>query len=148
MKVLLSLYPWLLAFHVIAMIAFMAGMLYLPRLFVYHAMTEPGTPQSETFKLMERRLLRFIINPSLLATVLAGLLLCGVPGVVDYSLGWFWVKIAAFSGLVMMHIAFARWARGFAVDNNQKRHRFFRIWNEAPTILMAIIVVMAIVKPF
>ena len=148
MKILSMFYPWLVAFHVIAMIAFMAGMLYLPRLFVYHAMTEPGTPQSETFKLMERRLLRYIINPALLATVLAGLLLCGVPGVVDYSLGWFWVKIAAFSGLVMMHIAFARWVRSFAVDNNQKRPRFFRIWNEVPTILMAIIVVMAIVKPF
>lgn len=148
MKFLLTLYPWLLAFHVIAVITLMAGMLYLPRLFVYHAMTQSGTPQSETFKVMERRLLKFIINPALIATIAAGLLLSGVPGVVDYGAGWFWVKIVAFAGLVIMHITFACWARRFAVDNNQNGSGFFRVWNEVPTVLMVIIVVMVIVKPF
>lgn len=148
MPLLIDLYPWLLSLHLIAVIAFMAGMLYLPRLFVYHADTPVGSQQSETFKLMEKRLLRLIINPAYMVMVVAGLLLTATPGAVDFNQGWFWAKMLAVLGLVVTHAFVARWCRQFSQDKNRHGARFFRICNEIPTVFMVIVVILAVVKPF
>lgn len=141
-----SLYPWIKAFHVIAIIAWMAGMLYLPRLFVYHAETEVGSPQSETFKVMERRLLRGIINPAMVVAWALGLWLAwrgfGFQG------GWLHVKLAAVVGLSAVHGYLSASVRRFAEDRNAKSSRHWRMMNEVPTLLMIVIVIMVIVKPF
>ncbi len=141
-------YPWLKALHLISAIAWMAGLLYLPRLYVYHADAEPGSGRSETFKVMERRLLRAIMTPAMGASLLFGGLLLLVPGVADWDAGWIWVKLAAVAGLVLTHERLARWRRGFEADANARPARFYRLVNEIPAVLMAVIVIMAVVKPF
>jgi protoporphyrinogen IX oxidase len=145
------MYQWILAFHIIAVIAWMAGMLYLPRLFVYHCTAEKGSVQSETFKMMERRLLRVIINPAMIATWLLGLWLAWNGP--DSRYGWFdsgWLhaKIVLVLALSALHGMFAHWVRDFAADSNPHTQRFYRIINEIPTILMIAIVILAVVKPF
>ena len=139
-------YPWLKAFHVIAVIAWMAGMLYLPRLFVYHSEAEPGSRQSETFKIMERRLLKLIINPAMIITWLLGLWLTWAGG--WFGAGWLYAKLALVLILSGVHGAFVRWVRDFAQDRNGRSARFYRIANEVPTVLMIAIVILVIVKPF
>ncbi|MSO64690.1 MAG: protoporphyrinogen oxidase HemJ [Alphaproteobacteria bacterium] len=148
MDILADLRPSIRAFHVIAVIAFMAGMLYLPRLFVYHAEAPPGSAQSEVFKVMERRLLRAIINPAMIALIVLGVLLGLTPGVVDWGAGWVWVKIAALAAMFTVHGFFARWRRAFAEDRNRHSVRFFRRMNEVPTVLMIVIVVVVVTKAF
>ena len=143
-----DLYPWLKVAHLFSVIAWMAGIFYLPRLFVYHAEAAIGSDKSETFKLMERRLYRGIMNPAMIATYLFGLMLAGIPGVVDWSLGWIWVKLAAVLVLTGIHILLGRWRTEFAADRNHHPERFFRIVNEIPTVLLILILVMVIVKPF
>jgi putative membrane protein len=145
------MYEWIKAFHIIAVIAWMAGMLYLPRLFVYHCAAEKGSVQSETFKVMERRLLRAIINPAMIATWLLGLWLAWNGP--DSRFGWFaspWLhgKIVLVLVLSALHGMLAKWRKDFAVDNNRHSERFYRIINEVPTILMIGIVILAVVKPF
>ena len=140
------LYDWLKAFHVIAVIAWMAGMLYLPRLFVYHAEVEKGSLRSETFKIMERRLLRAIINPAMIVVWILGLYLVWAGG--WWTAGWFHGKLALVLALSAVHGAFARWVKDFAADRNTRAARFYRIWNEVPTALMIGIVILVIVKPF
>jgi protoporphyrinogen IX oxidase len=147
-EALLVLYPWTKALHVISLIAWMAGMFYLPRLYAYHAEAEPGSRQSETFKTMERRLLRAIVNPAMIATFVFGIALLATPGVVDWSQGWIWVKLACVLALSALHGFYARWRKDFAADRNARSARFYRIANEIPTLLMVVIVIMAIVKPF
>ena len=141
-------YLWVKALHVIAVIAWMAGLLYLPRLYVYHCEAAPGSADSERFKVMERRLLRAIMNPAMVATYLLGILLLLTPGVVDWSQGWIHGKLALVAGLTAMHGLFARWRRDFAADRNRRPARVFRIANEVPTLLMIGIVILVIVKPF
>jgi protoporphyrinogen IX oxidase len=141
-----GLYPWLKAAHVIAIIAWMAGMLYLPRLFVYHCEAEPGSRQSETFKLMERRLLAVIINPAMVASWGLGLWLAWDRG--WYASGWLQAKVALALGLSALHGYYARWVRDFAADRNRNSQKFYRIINEVPTILMIGIVILVVVKPF
>jgi protoporphyrinogen IX oxidase len=141
-----SLYLWLKAAHVIAVIAWMAGMLYLPRLFVYHSMAEPGSPLSETFKVMERRLLKAIINPAMIATWLLGLWLAWEGGFA--KAGWLHGKVALVLALSVLHGLFARWVQDFAADRNPRSARFYRIVNEIPTLLMIGIVILVILKPF
>jgi protoporphyrinogen IX oxidase len=141
-----ALYPWLKAFHVIAVIAWMAGMLYLPRLFVYHCEAPAGSAQSETFKVMERRLLRMIINPAMIATWVLGLWLAWDGG--WYRSGWLQTKVVLVLALSGVHGMLARYTRDFAADRNRHSQRFFRIINEVPTVLMIAIVILAIVKPF
>jgi putative membrane protein len=141
-------YPWIKALHVISVIAWMAGMLYLPRLFVYHAEAEVGSAQSETFKVMERRLLRAIINPAMIAAFVLGGLLLATPGVIDWQSGWIWVKLAAVLVLSGFHGYLARWRRYFANDDNRHGTKFYRAMNEVPTVLMVLIVIMVIVRPF
>jgi putative membrane protein len=141
-----GLYLWVKAFHVIAVIAWMAGMLYLPRLFVYHCEAEPGSKQSETFKVMERRLLRAIINPAMVATWVLGLWLMWAGGFL--SSGWMHAKLLLVLLLSAMHGMLSRWVRAFAADRNLHSQKFFRIINEVPTVLMILIVILVIVKPF
>ncbi len=140
-------YNWIKALHVIAVMAWMAGMLYLPRLFVYHAEAAPGSEKSEVFKIMERRLLRFIINPAMIASfIFGGLLIYAAPSLMQG--GWLHAKIALVVGMTVVHGLFARWRKQFERDQNTRPARFYRIWNEIPTLLMVIIVILVIVKPF
>ena len=143
-----SLYPWVKALHVIAVIAWMAGLLYLPRLFVYHAAEPKGSAAAETFKVMERRLLRGIMNPAMIAAFVFGGLLLLTPGVVDWTNGWIYVKLTAVAGLTIVHHRLASWRKEFAADANRRSVRFYRVVNEVPTLLMIVIVIMVVVKPF
>jgi putative membrane protein len=145
---LMLTYPWIKALHIITVIAWMAGLLYLPRLYVYHCEAEPGSRTSETFKTMERRLLRGIMNPAMVAAIVLGVILAGVPGIVDWGSGWIWVKLLAIGGLLVMHTTYARWRRDFAADSNERPQRTYRWANEVPIVLMIVIVAMAVVKPF
>jgi putative membrane protein len=140
------MYEWVKAFHIIAVIAWMAGMLYLPRLFVYHCDAASGSKQSETFKVMERRLLKAIINPAMILAWGLGLWLVWSGG--WYMSGWFHAKFALVIVMSAMHGFFSRWTRDFAVDRNTKSKKFFRIINEVPTVLMIAIVILVVVKPF
>ena len=135
------------AFHIISVIAWMAGVLYLPRLFVYHTEAEKGSRQSETFKVMERRLLKAIITPAMVASWVFGLILAF--RTVDWSqAGWFHLKLVLVVALSGFTGFLARWTREFAEDRNTHTQRFFRIANEVPTLLMIVIVILAVVKPF
>jgi putative membrane protein len=139
-------YPWLKAVHVIAVISWMAGMLYLPRLFIYHCDTAAGSEMSETFKVMEQRLLRIIITPAMIVTWALGLWLAWQGG--HFSAGWFHAKLALVLGLSGVHGFFSASARRFAEDRNTMTARQWRIWNEVPTVLMIGIVILVVVKPF
>jgi putative membrane protein len=145
---LTSLYPWTKAFHVIATFAWMAGMLYLPRLYVYHCEVRPGSAESERFKVMEHRLLRQIINPAMIAAWTFGVLLVLTPGIIRWSAGWWDVKFATVVLLSGFHGMLSRWRRDFLEDRNNRPQRFYRIANEVPTLFLIIIVVMVIVRPF
>ncbi|MEP9354563.1 protoporphyrinogen oxidase HemJ [Xanthobacter sp. KR7-65] len=140
------LYDWIKALHVIAVIAWMAGMLYLPRLMVYHCAAPVGSVQSETFKVMERRLLKAIINPAMAVTWLAGLWLVYEGG--WYRAGWFHAKFALVIAMSAVHGMMSGWVRQFAEDRNVRSARFYRIANEVPTVLMIGIVILVVVKPF
>ena len=145
------MYEWIRAFHIIAVIAWMAGMLYLPRLFVYHCAAEKDSVQSETFKVMERRLLRGIINPAMIAAIALGLWLAWLGPDSRYgwfASGWLWAKIALVLGLSAVHGLFARWVKAFAADSNRHSQRFYRFINEVPTVLMIAIVILVVLKPF
>jgi protoporphyrinogen IX oxidase len=137
---------WIKALHVISVIAWMAGMFYLPRLFVYHTETAPGSAESERFKVMERRLLRAIINPAMIATWLFGLILLWQTG--DYQLHWMHAKLALVLVMSGVHGYLAGRVRAFAQDRNDKPARFYRILNEIPPLLMVFIVILVIVRPF
>lgn len=141
-------YLWVKAFHVIAVIAWMAGLLYLPRLFVYHCETTPGSAESERFKVMERKLLRLIVNPSMAAVWLFGLTLSLLPVTDAWHQPWFHAKFALVLVLSGVHGLYARWTKAFARDANVHTARFFRIWNEVPAVLMIGIVILVIVRPF
>ena len=142
----ITAYPWIKALHVIAVISWMAGMLYLPRLFVYHCEAEVGSKQSETFKVMEWRLLKAIINPAMIVTWLAGLYLAWSGH--WYTSGWFHAKFMLVLILSGVHGVFSRWVKDFAADRNTISQKFYRIINEVPTVLMILIVILVIVKPF
>jgi putative membrane protein len=141
-------YPWIKAFHIVAVVAWMAGLLYLPRLYVYHAAAPIGSALSETFKAMERRLLRGIMLPAVVMTIVFGGLLASIPGVIDWRQGWIWVKLALVAGLGLFHGLLARWCRDFAGDRNRHTQRFYRLVNELPMLALIAIVVLVVVKPF
>lgn len=147
MTALAPYYPWLKAFHIFAMVAWMAGMLYLPRLYVYHCAAPAGSQQSETFKVMERRLLRGIVNPAMIATWLFGLALLGT-GVVDWSRGYMPAKLALVLAMSGVHGFLSVQRRAFAEDRNTHSARFYRIINEVPAVLLLAIVILIVVKPF
>jgi protoporphyrinogen IX oxidase len=140
------LYLWIKALHVIAVISWMAALLYLPRLMVYHCDAEPGSKQSETFKVMERRLLRFIATPAMIVAWATGLWMALEAGLV--RAGWLHGKLLLVLALSAVHGINAKWIKDFALDRNRHSGRFFRIANEVPTLLMIGIVILVIVKPF
>jgi putative membrane protein len=138
-------YLWIRAFHIIAVIAWMAGLLYLPRLFVYHCEAEAGSKRSEMLKIMERRLLRAIMTPAMIVAFVLGAALIAIVG---FEGGWLHAKLALVLILAVNHGLMARWRRDFAEDRNRRSRRFYRIANEVPAALMAAIVILAVVKPF
>ncbi|HEY0283563.1 MAG TPA: CopD family protein [Rhizomicrobium sp.] len=142
---LLDHYLVIKALHVIAVIAWMSGMFYLPRLFVYHTQTKPGAADYERFMVMERKLLKIIMAPAVITVWLLGLTMAWL---MDYwSLHWFEMKLALVAAMTLTHFSYAIWAKDFALGRNQRSARFFKVWNEVPTVLMIGIVVLAIVKP-
>jgi putative membrane protein len=143
---LVDFIPWILAFHVIAVIAWMAAILYLPRLFVYHTQTTPGAADSERFKVMERKLLRGIMLPSMIAVWILGLLLAWLTAA--YLDTWFQIKFILVLAMSGAHGFYARCVRDFAADRNSRSQRFYRVINEVPALLMIAIVILAVVKPF
>ena len=148
MEWLTDLYPWTRALHIIAVIAWMAGMLYLPRLFVYHAGVQPGSESSEMLKIMERRLLRAIINPAMIAVFLLGGALLSTPGVADWSMGWLHAKLLLVLVMVGLHGMMSKWRKEFEADRNQRSAKFYRLVNEVPTVLLIAVVILAVVRPF
>ena len=145
MEALLPFYPWIRALHIISVIAWMAGLLYLPRLFVYHCDAAPGSDKAETFKVMERRLLKAIMNPALIATWSFGLVLAWMSGF--YASPWLQAKFLLVLAMSGIHGWLARMVKDFAADRNARTHRFYRMVNEVPTLLMVAIVILVIVKP-
>ncbi|WP_109108406.1 protoporphyrinogen oxidase HemJ [Azospirillum sp. TSO35-2] len=141
------LYEWIKALHVISIIAWMAGLLYLPRLFVYHCQVAAGSEASETFKVMERRLLRAIMDPAMTASYVFGITMI-VLTPEWMKQGWLHAKLLFVLLLTVSHIMMGRWQRDFAQDRNTRPQRFYRIANEVPTLLMIGIVIFVIVKPF
>jgi len=139
-------YEWLKTFHVIAVISWMAGMLYLPRLFVYHATAKVGSELSETLKVMEHRLLRYIINPALIATYIFGVWMLTINDNLLHE-SFIHIKLTAVLGMQIAHAFLARYRRAFAQDRNVHSAKFFRILNEVPTVLMIIIVIMIVARP-
>jgi len=148
MTTLAAAYPWIKALHVISVMAWMAALLYLPRLFVYHCDIVVGSAEDRRFQTMEAQLLRLIMNPAMIATYVFGGMLLGVPGVVDWSMGWIYVKLVAIALLTGLHHAFGRWRKAFLRGENRHNARFYRLVNEIPTLAMIVIVIMVIVKPF
>jgi len=139
-------YLWIKVLHVLAIISWMAGLLYLPRLFVYHADVEKGSPTSELFKVMERRLLRYIMTPAMIVAWATGLYLAVDQGY--FSQGWFHLKLLMVLLMSASHGVMSRHVRLFASDLNEKTQKYFRVFNEIPTILMIVIVIAVIIRPF
>lgn len=142
-----SLYLWIQALHVLAVITWMAGLLYLPRLYVYHCGVAPGSEASETFKVMERKLLRYIMNPSLIATWVFGLALIALNPAWLQD-GWLHVKLLSVVLMSGAHGFMAKWRKDFEADRNTRSHTFYRVANEVPTVLLILVVIMVVVKPF
>ncbi|NQV55419.1 MAG: protoporphyrinogen oxidase HemJ [Rhodospirillales bacterium] len=143
-----SAFLWVKALHIISVMAWMAGMLYLPRLYVYHSDAEAGSIQSETFKVMERRLLRAIINPAMIAAVLFGGWLLLNLGDNVWSESWLHVKLTLVILMLGVHGMLSKWRKDFEADRNQRPAKFYRMMNEVPTVLMIGIVILAVVRPF
>ncbi|MBI1954133.1 MAG: protoporphyrinogen oxidase HemJ [Proteobacteria bacterium] len=139
-------YLWIKAFHLIAAIAWMAGLFYLPRLFVYHSQSKPFSEVTKTFEIMEERLYRFIMQPSMYLSLALGFILAIIPSV--QLSGWYYLKLIAVLGLVWIHLALNVWRKAFLLGVYPKSTTFFRFINEIPTVLLIIIVIAAIVKPF
>lgn len=145
--ILAGLYPYVKTLHVIAVISWMAGLFYLPRLFVYHSeQVEAGSPTDVMFQTMERRLLRAIMNPAMIATWLFGLALVLTPGIVDWAMVWPWLKAAAVLGMTWFHMWLAVRRKDFAAGRNTRSGRRYRMMNEVPTVLLIVIVAAVIVK--
>jgi putative membrane protein len=145
---LTAAYPWIKALHIVSVIAWMAGLLYLPRLFVYHAGVPAGSDRAAMLAVMERRLLRGIMAPALAMTYGFGILLLATPGVVDWRQGWIWTKLALVVALTVFQLLLARWRKMFAAGEAPGSERSFRLVNELPTVAMIAIVLLVVVKPF
>lgn len=142
-------YLLLKSFHIMAVISWLAGLFYLPRLFVYHADAAAGSDMSETLKIMERRLLKAIMTPAMLVSWILGLWLAfGVSAIDMGSDIWFHVKLTCVIALSVFHMALAKWRKDFEADQNTRSARFYRVANEVPTVLMIVIVLLVVVRPF
>jgi putative membrane protein len=150
LQALSAIYPWTKALHIIAVVSWMAGLFYLPRLFVYHAeRAAPGSELAEVFKVMEAKLLRLIMNPAMIATWILGILLAVTPGLVDWrGDAWIYVKLAGVLALTWFHHWLARRRKDFARDANRLPGRTYRLMNELPLVALIVIVVMVVVRPF
>ncbi len=143
-----SLYHWLKAFHIIAVVAWMCGMLYLPRLFVYHSKVAVGSEASELFKVMEHKLMRLIINPAMIVSWILGLWIAYLINAFDPVNGlWLHYKLALVIAMQIVHAMMSRFRKAFARDERPKSEKYFRIFNEVPTILMIIIIILVVVRP-
>jgi len=143
-----TVYLLVKALHIISVIAWMAGLLYLPRLFVYHTQAEPGSDKSETFKIMERRLIRVIMTPAMNLAWVFGIILLLSQGEAVWEEGWVYVKLACVLGLSALHGMMSGWRRQFAEDRNTRSEKFYRVVNEVPTVLMIAIVILVVMRPF
>ena len=142
-------YLWIKAFHIIFVVTWMAGIFYLPRLYVYHCQVKPGSEQDKMFQGMERKLLKVIMNPSLILVWILGPLLVLTPQAgVEFSQFWVWIKFAGIIGLTEFHQALGRWRKAFEAGKNNKSEKFYRKINEIPAVLLVIIIVMVVVRPF
>ena len=139
---------WIKVVHIVAVISWMAGLLYLPRLFVYHCKSEKGSDKSETFKVMEIRLLRAIMNPAMIISLFTGGLMTYSYGLTIHTEPWFVIKLGCLLILLVTHMFMGKWRKDFELDMNQKSQLFFRFMNEVPTCLMIVIIIMVVVKPF
>jgi len=148
LEVLNPVYLWIKALHILAVIAWMAGMLYLPRLYVYHCEIAPGSVESARFKTMERRLLRGIVNPAMIAVWVLGLTLALTPASGAWGQGWLMAKLTLVIVMSAVHGLFSKWRKDFERDQNRHSQRFYRIWNEVPAGLAIFIVGLAVIKPF
>lgn len=147
MSWLADAYLWIKALHLIAVISWMAGLFYLPRLFAYHTRIARGSEQDRLFQTMEAKLLRIIMNPAMIASWIFGLLMIAAPGTLSGGGIWLYVKLILAGGMTWFHMLLARWRRGFVEGANGHTEKFYRTVNEVPTILMIVIVILAIVKP-
>lgn len=145
---LIDYYLWVKTIHILAVISWMAALLYLPRLFVYHTMVAVGSDQDQLFQVMEVKLLKIIMNPAMILSWIFGLLLIVTPGVADMASVWLQIKLVSLVGLSAFHMVLGRWRRQFVGGENTRSENFYRAINEVPTMLMILIVVMAVVKPF
>jgi len=146
---LIYLYPWIKSLHIIAVICWMAGLLYLPRLFIYHCDSEFGSDKSDTFIIMEEKLMRIIMRPAMIATWVFGLLLVSIPGIAEIGINfWIFLKFTFVLGLTVFHGTCNKWRKDFANNSNKKSASFFRKVNEIPTVLMILIVLLVTAKPF
>ena len=141
-------YDWIKALHVISVIAWMAGLLYLPRLYVYHTSATPGSEHDETLKVMERRLLRAIMNPAMISSLLFGGLMVSAFGPPAAWPMWLWAKLVLVTLMVAAHMLQARWRKDFEAGTNTRSHKYYRVANEVPTVLMIVVVILAVVEPF
>ncbi|MEO1193412.1 MAG: protoporphyrinogen oxidase HemJ [Pseudomonadota bacterium] len=139
-------YLWLKTLHIIFMVAWMAGLFYLPRLFVYHCEVTPGTDEDARFQVMEKKLLRYIMNPAMILTWVFGFAVAG--GVDAFTQAWFHAKLLLVVILTIFHMVLARWRRLFAEGRNSHSARFYRYMNEVPTVLFVVITILVVVKPF
>ncbi len=147
MNISSDMYLWFKTAHIISVIAWMAGLLYLPRLFVYHAKVETGSETSEIFKIMERRLLKLIMNPSMFFSLFFGGLML-IDQSTDWNEIWLYVKLVCVGGLIFIHVKMGIWRKDFESDINTKSDKFFRFINEVPTVLMIVIIIMVVLKPW
>ncbi len=139
-------YLWIKSFHLVAVIAWMCGLLYLPRIFAYHADVEFGSDTDKIFQKMERRLLRIIMNPAMIVTYILGFMLVSIFGMKALGM-WFHIKLTLVLLMTLLHGLMARWRKGFVMGNNNHSNKFYRIMNEVPAVIMIAIVILVIVKP-
>ena len=145
---LVSAYPWIKTLHIVSVISWMAGMFYLPRLFVYHAeRATPGSELDQTFQVMESKLLRLIMTPAMISSWIFGLILIGL-GAFDWGAAWSWIKLASIIAMTGMHGWLGARRREFAAGTNTRTGRAYRLANEVPTVLMLVIVIAVVVRPF
>jgi protoporphyrinogen IX oxidase len=147
-NILIAAYPWVKSLHIVAVIAWMAGLLYLPRLYVYHSDVPIDSSRAAMLAVMERRLLQGIMLPAAMMSYGFGLLLAATPGVVDWHLGWIWAKLGFVVLLTLFHMQLARWGHDLAAGRAAHSSNFFRLVNELPTVAMIAIVLLVVTKPF
>ncbi|MBP6984967.1 MAG: protoporphyrinogen oxidase HemJ [Alphaproteobacteria bacterium] len=148
MEIFIPYYAWIKSFHIISIICWMAAMFYLPRLYVYHSQTKPHTEASDLYTIMESKLIRIIMTPAMISSYIFGIMLLLIPGVVQWSAGWIHIKLAMVFVMTGLHGLFVSWHKKFIQEKRDLSHVYFRVANEIPVVIMVVIVIMVVVKPF